>query len=315
MAALLLEHAEILEFDDFRTCTRRWELLADENGAHHDRDTTNENRNATALAVGSGIDLRTTGGDAVTAAELVAIFNAFTQAEFDRDHTARAAEFGTDTAGQPFARTSAQRRHDAIIEIFRRAANAPDGTGRRANITVNIVVDERTFTEALIAHTLAPASALDHVADPGPAQRRCETTAGTPVHPDDILTATIHGHIRRVIYDSAGVVTNLGRRRRLFTGSARQAAQLSARRCTRPGCTIPTELCDIDHTHEHHNGGTTDTNNANPQCSTHNRQKNHGYTTTRNPNTGHITHHRPNGTPIQPARPPTPPPAPDPDPP
>ena len=256
---LLLQQAELLEFDDFRTCARRWELLADEDGAHKDRDRSVEARNASAVPSGAGIDLRMNGGDAVTAAEMIAILNAFAQEEFDRDHAARLAEFGADAAGQPFARSAAQRRYDAMVEIFRRGANAPDGSGKRVTVTVNISVDERTFTETLVKHGMAPAPALDHsdathadgVADPGPAGRRCETADGTPVHPDDVLGAAIHGHVRRVVFDGAGVVTNLGRRRRLFTGGAREAARLSARRCTRPGCTVPSEFAEVDHLHEH----------------------------------------------------------------
>ena len=139
----------------------------------------------------------------------------------------------------------------------RRAANAPHGSGRRANVTVNLVVDERTYTENLVDHGLAPPSALDGVVDPGLGHHRCETTAGAPVHPDDVLAATIHGHIRRVVLDGVGVVTNMGRRPRLFTGAAREAAQLSARRCSRRGCTVPAELCDIDHVHDHAKGGPT----------------------------------------------------------
>ena len=303
---LLLEQAESLEFDDFRTCVRRWEMLADEDGAHKDRDRAVESRNASAVPSGAGIDLRANGGDAVTAAEMIAILNAFTQAEFDRDHACRLAEFGADAAGQPLARTGAQRRFDAVIEIFRRAANAPDGSGKRANITVNLIVDERTYTESLVVHGLAPASALDLVVDPGVAQRRCETSAGTPVHLDDMLSATIHGHVRRVVLDGAGVVTNMGRRRRLFTGAARDAAMLSARRCSRRGCTVPAELCDIDHVHEHAKGGATDTINGDPACRGHNRQKNHGYTTVRDPRTGRVVHYRPDGTPMKPAGPVTP---------
>jgi hypothetical protein len=306
VASLLLEQAESLEFDDFRTCVRRWEMLADEDGAHKDRDRSVESRNASAVPSGAGIDLRANGGDAVTAAEMIAILNAFTQAEFDKDHAARLAEFGADAAGQPFARTAAQRRFDAVAEIFRRASNAPDGSGKRANVTVNLIVDERTHTETLVAHGLAPASALDDVVDPGPVRRRCETAAGTPVHPDDILAATIYGHIRRVVLDGMGVVTNMGRRRRLFTGAAREAAQLSARRCSRRGCTVPAEMCDIDHIHEHAKGGTTDTVNGDPECGGHNRQKNRGYRTVRDPRTGRVVHYRPDGTPLRPAGPESP---------
>ncbi len=299
--SLLLEQAELLEFDDFRTCVRRWEMLADEDGAHKDRERSVESRNASAVPSGAGVDLRASGGDAVTAAEMIAVLNAFTQREFDKDQAVRLVEFGVGAAGQPFARTGAQRRFDAVAEIFRRAANAPDRSGKRANITVNLIVDEHTYTEALVAHGLAPASALDDVVDPGPAHRRCETSAGTPVHPDDVLAATIHGHIRRVVLDGAGVVTNMGRRRRLFTGAAREAAQLSARRCSRRGCTVPAEVCDIDHVHDHAKGGATDTINGDPECGGHNREKNRGYTTIRDPRTGRVVHYRPDGTPMKPA--------------
>ncbi len=304
--AVLLEQAETLEFDDFRTCARRWEMLADEDGAHRERERSVESRNASAVPLGAGIDVRANGGDAVTAAELIAIFNAFIQAEFDKDQAARLAEFGDDAAGQPFARTGAQRRFDALTEIFRRAANAADESGKRANVTVNLLVDERTYTETLVAHGLAPASALDDVVDPGTARRRSETSAGAPVHPDDVLAATIHGHIRRVVLDGVGVVTNMGRRRRLFTGAAREAAQLSARRCSRRGCTVPAELCDIDHVHDHAKGGPTDTVNGDPECGGHNRQKNRGYTTIRDPRTGRVVHYRPDGTPMTPAGQPPP---------
>jgi len=298
---LLMEQAEDLEYDDFRTCVRRWEMLADTDGAHRERDAAAESRNASAVPVGAGIDLRMSGGDPVTAAELIATFNAFVQAEFDRDVAARSAEFGDAGAGEPFARTGAQRRFDALAQIFRRAANARDVDGRRANVTVNLVVDECTHTEAMVAHGLAPANALDEVVDPGPAGRRCETAAGTPIHPDDALAASIFGHVRRIVLDGAGVITDMGRRRRLFAGAARDAAQLSARRCSRRGCTIPAELCEIDHLHEHAKGGTTDPSNGGPACGTHNRQKNQGYTTTRDPHTGRVVHHRPDGTPMLPA--------------
>ena len=36
----------------------------------------------------------------------------------------------------------------------------------------------------------------------------------------------------------------------MFTGPAREAAQLLARRCTHPGCTVPADLADVDHNAE-----------------------------------------------------------------
>jgi hypothetical protein len=308
VAGLLLENAELLEFDDFRTCVRRWEMLADEDGTHKDHDRSVDARNASAVPSGAGIDLRASGGDALGAAEMIAILNAFTQAEFDNDQAMRLAEFGADAPGQPFARTGAQRRFDAMVEIFRRAANAAnagDGSAKRVAVTVNVVVDERTYTETLVDHGLAPESSLDDVVDPGPGGRRCETDTGTPIHPDDVLAATIHGHVRRVIYDGAGVVINLGRRRRLFAGGARDAAKLSARRCTRPGCTVLSEFAQVDHLHEHGKGGATDAVNGDPECGGHNRDKNRGFTTLRD-RLGRTIHYRPNGTAMAAAGQPTP---------
>ena len=292
---VLLEQAEVLSFDDFRTCVRRWETLADLDGAWRDRERSVSNRNATAVSAGAGVDVRVSGGDPVTAAELIATLEAFTEAEFQADLAARRAEHGDDAAGQPLPRTAAQRRFDAVVEIFRRAAGAPPGAGRRVSPTVNIMMDERTCAETLVRHGLAPDSALDEVADPGLAARRCETAAGVPVHPDDALAAMIWGHVRRVIVDSAGVVTRMGRRRRLFTGAVREAAQMNARRCGHPGCTVPGHLAQVDHIHEHRRGGRTDSTNGWPDCSRHNLLKNLGFRTERDPRGGLVTY-RPDGT-------------------
>ena len=72
---VLLEQAEMLCFDDFRTCVRRWETLADLDGAWRDRERSVAGRNATAVPAGAGVDLRMSGGDPVTAAELIAILS------------------------------------------------------------------------------------------------------------------------------------------------------------------------------------------------------------------------------------------------
>lgn len=292
---VLLDQAEMLCFDDFRTCVRRWETLADLDGAWRDRERSMGNRAATAVPAGAGVDLRVSGGDPVTAAELVATLQAFTEAEFQADLAARRAEHGDDATGQPVPRTAAQRRFDAIVEIFRRAVAAPADAGRRVSPTVNLMMDERTNTETFVRHGLAPDGALADVPDPGPATRRCETAAGVPLHPDDALAAMSWGHVRRVIVDSADVVTQMGRRRRLFTGAAREAAQMNARRCGHPGCTVPGELAQVDHVHEHRRGGPTDSINGWPECGRHNRLKNQGYSTERDPRGGLVTY-RPDGT-------------------
>ncbi len=87
------------------------------------------------------------------------------------------------------------------------------------------------------------------------------------------MAAMISGHVRRVVVDSAGVVVDLGRSQRLFTGKARTAAQLLVRECAHLGCSVPATFCDIDHGVEHHAGGATDQANGCVLCGRHNRHK------------------------------------------
>jgi hypothetical protein len=78
-------------------------------------------------------------------------------------------------------------------------------------------------------------------------RRRCHASTGTAVHADLALRALITGRIRRVVVESAGVVIDMGRTQRLFTGKARDAAQLMVATCAHRGCDIPATLCDVDH--------------------------------------------------------------------
>ena len=77
------------------------------------------------------------------------------------------------------------------------------------------------------------------VAGADPRWWRAETTNGVVLDPRDILAAALTGHIRRVVIDSAGVIADMGRKRRLFTGNQRQAVLMGSTRCIWPGCDLP----------------------------------------------------------------------------
>jgi hypothetical protein len=187
-------------------------------------------------------------------------------------------------------RSDAQRRFDALYAIFERAAaTALDATA--AVPLVNLVCDVPTI-KAYLDGTGDPAAPVD------PRLRRCETTAGIPVPPSDVITAMIWGQVRRVVVDSAGVVINMGRRRRLFTGNARQAVLLQSSRCVVAGCATPIRRCQADHLTEWHHHGLTDSANGAPVCGRHNRLKNHGYRVHRDPD-GYWHTYRPDGTEIR----------------
>ena len=93
--------------------------------------------------------------------------------------------------------------------------------------------------------------------------------------------------------DTAGVVINLGRKVRLFTGSAGEAAKLQGTRCLWPGC--GRHRTHIDHTRDWQFEGPTDAVNAGPMCPRHDRHKNHGYSVWRDSH-GRWHTYRPDGT-------------------
>ena len=54
---------------------------------------------------------------------------------------------------------------------------------------------------------------------------------------DGALGAALVEHVRRVVFDSRGVVVDMGSKSRLFTGTAREAAILARAVCTWPAAT------------------------------------------------------------------------------
>ncbi|MEO6653130.1 MAG: DUF222 domain-containing protein [Ilumatobacteraceae bacterium] len=280
-ASLLVDQAEQLPYPDFVSCVDRFVHHADLDGAHDGRDDAVEHRSANVVDVGGMVDITAHGGTGVQSAELIAIFRRFCEAEFRRDLDRRRAEHGADADQHALARTARQRRFDALHRIFQTAATA-DGIGSVADPLVNIIIDSTTWSELLAESGLAPDGACG--VDPALiatlvsgeiplSDRRCETSTGIQVHPHDVLRAALTGHVRRVVVDSAGVVIDLGRRQRLFTGPARDAAKLLIRHCEHPGCDLPVEWCDVDHATEWADGGPTDQHNAGPECRRHNLAK------------------------------------------
>ena len=300
-APILLDAAEQLSYSEFSQCADRFVSQADEDGAHDGRDDAVEHRHAHVSDLGGIVDITAHGGDALTTAELIAIHQRFTEAEYQTDLAARRADHGDAAEQHPLPRTTRQRRFDAIVTIFRLAAGAR-GLGATGDPLVNIVIDATTWARMLAASGLAPTTTLDgQPIDPFTGlpsssdllaelvttpeslrNRRCETVGGVRLHAHDVLRAALAGHVRRVVVDASGVAIDMGRRRRLFEGAAREAAKLLVLRCEHPGCELPAEFCDVDHADEWTDGGQTDQHNSRVRCGSHNVDKNtHRWRSTR----------------------------------
>ena len=113
-------------------------------------------------------------------------------------------------------------------------------------------------------------------------QHRCETIDGVPLSDAAAIDLMLVGRLRRVLVAPDSVVIDMGRSRRLFTGSAREAAMLGDQRCCWPGCEITTAHCETDHLLEWARGGPTSPRNAARSCRHHNVFRTaHGYTARR----------------------------------
>jgi uncharacterized protein DUF222 len=288
----LLAHAQRLDFEEFRIIVRRWESLADADGAHRDHELTHDRRNAHLVELDGCYHLEGHGG-AVQGSAMQTIFERFCDAEFASDWAEVRERFGDAACAALMDRTDAQRRFDAVHAIFLAAAST-SADERRPEPSVNVIVDHQTLEEHL-AHA---AGGPKTTPDPSSFERRrCETDTGVPLDPADVVAAVLIGQVRRVVFDSTGVVINLGRSRRVFTGGARDAVLLQHRRCLWPGCGLPARRSQIDHMNPWGPAtrGTTDPANGTPLCGRHNRWKNRGYRTWRDPDgQWHLV--RPDGT-------------------
>jgi hypothetical protein len=135
------------------------------------------------------------------------------------------------------------------------------------------------------------------MADPDElASRRCETSTGQILHPHVVLRAALAGYIRRAVLGADNLPINLGRKVRVFTGPARDAAKLLAVQCDHLGCGLPAELCQVDHSVGWSGGGRTDQINAGVECGGHNREKHRKRWRTRRDIHGRIHTIRADGT-------------------
>lgn len=286
---IFLDAARQMEYREFDLFCIQWMNLVDVDGAH---DKANRRWRRRRIQLDQDLngfwklDGRLMSSDG---ADLREILDHLVEAMRMTDIEAAKADHG-DNWRLHLPRTLSQLRHDAFIElVLRGAAVGPDG--RPVERTLNRVVDESTYE----AHVAALLGATPPPLDPTDPHRFSRTTGGTYVNPAELVARSMVDHVRRVVVNAAGVVIDLGRRSRLFTGNARDAALLAEISCYWTGCWVPATSCEADHLLPWDDTGRTNPGNGGPACGAHNRIKQQGFHTWRGPNgTWHIT--RPDGT-------------------
>jgi hypothetical protein len=273
-------------------------MYADPDGATRRAEAAHRRR-WVAMGIADGTGFLHCSGGVLDIAEMREILDRFAQIEFDKDWAICTEQHGDQACTSLMPRTFAQRRFDALHQIFLQAASTPAGA-QLPIPTLNIVMDLGTYESTLTRMRLIPGQSRNGLMelDLVPFHlRRCQTSDGVAVEPVEALARSLHGHVRRVIFESPTLVTDLGRRQRLFTGAARDAVQLQATHCVWPGCQVSSSHCQHDHLQSWESGGSTSPANGAPLCGRHNRHKTKGYRISRGP-TGSWTVARPNGQPL-----------------
>ena len=287
---LFVSQAMVLDYDDYVTMLAHWEALADAEGAHADHERAHRDRNAHMSIVGERFYFDANGG-AASAVEMMEVFEQFCRSEWLADWEAGVAVHGEAMVPSLMERTDAQRRYDAFKAMV--GAAAVSGQSPTGVPVVNLVVGYELFEH----HLRRALGEHPQPLDPTNPAHRCETADGVIIDPNDMLVAAALGQVRRIVLDSAGVVVDVGRKQRLFTGALRDAIMLISHRCIWPGCYRPASQCEADHALPFAHAGPTAAHNGNPACGHHNRWKSRGYRTRRDSN-GQWHHFRPDGTEI-----------------
>jgi hypothetical protein len=273
-----------LPYKVFEANVRMWERLADPEGAAEQAERNRLHRDADIKARHDGGWSLSASFDDVAGAEFADVFGHFVQAEWDADWAEARERVGDAATMFDLRRTQAQRRADALLAMARAAAACPPWS-KRPLPTVNILIDHATFEAVLRGEQIDPMRYRNVV---------CRTRSGHQLHTADAVAVALVAHVRRVVYDSAGVVIELGRRQRLFTGSSRDAVMLLATACAWAGCDANTEWCQADHSLGWKAHGATVPRNGGPLCRRHNILKELGYRICRDDH-GHWHTHHPDG--------------------
>jgi hypothetical protein len=265
----LMVDAMDCSYIEFERRALTWEALADPLGAAEKLERNRQRRTASVHQNSDGSWNLNAVFDDVGGPEFLEIFCWFVDREFDRDWkdaTRRVGEGNVDVS--MLRRTEAQRRSDALVEMARAAAACPPDRERPLP-TANFLLDATTAAAAADGHPIDPLRYRDLTS---------RTDRGHRINPDAIIGVSLWSLIRRVVTDSKGVVIELGRTQRLFSGFAREAVMLLEPTCIWPGCDQPHTWCHADHLTSWTTRGPTNPDNGAPLCPRHNYLKEQGFT-------------------------------------
>jgi uncharacterized protein DUF222/HNH endonuclease len=245
--AMLVDQAARLSHRHFSRALAYWCQRADPDGTE-DRVSAEFNARRLHLSQSFGGSWVLDGSfDPIGGAVLERALRRIEEELFATDWAEARVRVGEGVCAGDLARTPAQRRADAAVEMARRAGAMPPGA-RLPEPLVTVLVGYETL-----------------------AGRICELANGTVVSPGSLLRWLDQAWVERAVFDGPDRVKNLGVRRRLFTGATRRAVEVRDRECFHEFCDRPADDCQIDHVEPYSAGGPTVEDNGRVACGYHNR--------------------------------------------
>ena len=247
--AMLVAQAAQMGFEDFYRALSYWKQLADPDGADAADEDRKNARNVFLEASFTGMWLGQMTLDPVSGSIVSGELNRLEHDLFEADCAEAKERLGRTGRIDELARTSAQRRADALVEMATRSARAP-AEGIRPAPLFSVFVGYETLHG-----------------------RICELENGTVVAPAALTSWLDSAYFERAIF-SLGNRVDVSVRARLFSGGTRRAIELRDRMCTHPHCYEPAESCQVDHIETWAEGGQTTQENGRLLCGFHNRLRN-----------------------------------------
>lgn len=217
----LVSFCEHLPIRDATVAIRYWQVRADSEVDPDGPEPAYEDRIARwGRGVGAELTLSAT-FDPVGGAM-------FTEAVERIEHELSVADRGDPDS----TRTRGQRRHDALVELARRASAMPAGASKPRPL-VTVAVGDESF------------------------RRLCELSDGQIVSPATLSPYAGELDVNTIIFEGPFHAIAASSQR-TFTGSLRRAIEIRDRRCQHPlGDGDPINRCDVDHVVPYSQGGPT----------------------------------------------------------
>jgi hypothetical protein len=243
--AELVDQAKSLRFESFTRVLEYWRYHADPGGAEERADAQRDDRSAFLAESFEGMWFGKLTFDPIAGGIVDNELRRLTEALFEADWGEARARLGRDPVVGELARTPAQRRADAFVEMATRSASMPKGARRPAPLVSFLVGFDHRYA-------------------------LCELAQGTVVTPGSLFRYLTVAEFERIVFTPPNRVDVSGQDR-FFKGPTRRGIEVTNRICQHAYCDRPAVECQVDHIVPFSAGGPTTADNGQLLCEFHNR--------------------------------------------